>query len=61
MKWAKAAGSSRSALGSRRPSRRCRPRATKAAVAGHTERLARDLGPRKITVNIVQPGPVSRH
>jgi 3-oxoacyl-[acyl-carrier protein] reductase len=31
---------------------------TKAAVAGLTRGLARDLGPRKITVNNVQPGPV---
>ncbi len=31
---------------------------TKAAVAGLTRGLARDLGPRAITVNTVQPGPV---
>jgi len=31
---------------------------TKAAVAGLTRGLARDLGPRGITVNCVQPGPV---
>ena len=31
---------------------------TKAAVAGLTRGLARDLGPRGITVNAVQPGPV---
>ena len=31
---------------------------TKAAVAGLTRGLARDLGPRNITVNAVQPGPV---
>jgi 3-oxoacyl-[acyl-carrier protein] reductase len=31
---------------------------TKAAVAGLTRGLARDLGPRGITVNDVQPGPV---
>jgi len=31
---------------------------TKGAVAGFTKGLARDLGPRKITVNNVQPGPV---
>ena len=31
---------------------------TKAAVAGLTRGLARDLGPRSITVNNVQPGPV---
>jgi len=30
---------------------------TKAAVAGLTRGLARDLGPRAITVNAVQPGP----
>jgi 3-oxoacyl-[acyl-carrier protein] reductase len=32
--------------------------ASKAAVAGLTKGLARDLGPRGITVNNVQPGPV---
>jgi len=32
--------------------------ATKAAVAGYTRAWARDLGPRGITVNIVQPGPI---
>jgi len=31
---------------------------TKAAIAGFTRGLARDLGPRGITVNNVQPGPV---
>lgn len=31
---------------------------TKAAVAGLTRGLCRDLGPRGITVNCVQPGPV---
>src|SRR5262249_47262198 len=31
---------------------------TKAAVAGLTRRLSGDLGPRGITVNAVQPGPV---
>ncbi len=31
---------------------------SKAAVAGLTRGLARDLGPRNITVNVVQPGPV---
>jgi 3-oxoacyl-[acyl-carrier protein] reductase len=31
---------------------------TKAAIAGLTRGLARDLGPRGITVNNVQPGPV---
>jgi 3-oxoacyl-[acyl-carrier protein] reductase len=30
---------------------------TKAAVAGLTRALARELGPRGITVNVVQPGP----
>jgi 3-oxoacyl-[acyl-carrier protein] reductase len=32
--------------------------ATKAAVAGLTRGVARDLGPRGITVNLIQPGPV---
>ncbi|QDQ12717.1 3-oxoacyl-ACP reductase family protein [Streptomyces spectabilis] len=32
---------------------------TKAAVAGFTRALARELGPRAITVNNVQPGPVA--
>ena len=32
--------------------------ATKAAVAGLTRGVARDLGPRGITVNTVQPGPI---
>jgi len=32
--------------------------ATKAAVAAFTRSWARDLGPRGITVNVVQPGPV---
>jgi 3-oxoacyl-[acyl-carrier protein] reductase len=31
---------------------------SKAAVAGLTRGLARDLGPRGITVNVVQPGPI---
>ena len=31
---------------------------TKAAVAGFTHGLARDLGPRGITVNNIQPGPI---
>jgi 3-oxoacyl-[acyl-carrier protein] reductase len=31
---------------------------TKAAVAGMTSSLARDLGPRGITVNALLPGPV---
>jgi 3-oxoacyl-[acyl-carrier protein] reductase len=30
---------------------------SKAAVAGLTRGMARDLGPRGITVNVVQPGP----
>ena len=32
--------------------------ATKAAIVGYTKGAARDLAPRKITVNVVQPGPV---
>ncbi len=32
---------------------------TKGAVAGFTHGLARDLGPRGITVNNVQPGPIN--
>ena len=32
--------------------------ASKAAVAGLVRGWARDLGPRRITVNVVQPGPV---
>jgi 3-oxoacyl-[acyl-carrier protein] reductase len=32
--------------------------ATKAAVAGYTRGWARDLGPKGITVNNVQPGPI---
>jgi NAD(P)-dependent dehydrogenase (short-subunit alcohol dehydrogenase family) len=32
---------------------------TKAAVAGLSRNLARELGPRGITVNTVQPGPVA--
>ncbi|MFM2042951.1 MAG: hypothetical protein RLY86_1527 [Pseudomonadota bacterium] len=32
--------------------------ATKAAVAGFASSWARDLGPRNITVNVVQPGPI---
>lgn len=32
---------------------------TKAAIAGFTKGLARDLGPRGITVNTVQPGPTA--
>jgi 3-oxoacyl-[acyl-carrier protein] reductase len=31
---------------------------TKAAVAGLTRGLARDLGPKGVTVNVVQPGPI---
>jgi len=33
--------------------------ASKAAVAGYTRGWARDLGPRGITVNTVQPGPIA--
>jgi 3-oxoacyl-[acyl-carrier protein] reductase len=33
--------------------------ASKAAVAGFTRAWARELGPRGITVNVVQPGPVA--
>lgn len=32
--------------------------ATKAAVAGYTRGWARDLGPKGITVNTIQPGPI---
>lgn len=32
--------------------------ATKFAVAGYTRGWARELAPRKITVNVVQPGPI---
>ncbi|MFI9306268.1 SDR family NAD(P)-dependent oxidoreductase [Streptomyces triculaminicus] len=32
--------------------------ATKAAVAGYSRGAARDLAPKQITVNVVQPGPV---
>lgn len=32
--------------------------ASKAALAGMTRGLARDLGPRGITANLVQPGPI---
>jgi 3-oxoacyl-[acyl-carrier protein] reductase len=32
--------------------------ATKAAVAAYTRGWARDLGPRGITVNVVEPGPI---
>jgi len=32
---------------------------TKAAVIGYTHGWARDLGPRNITVNVVQPGPTN--
>jgi len=32
--------------------------ASKAAVAGFTRGWARDMGPRSITVNCVQPGPI---
>ena len=33
--------------------------ASKAAVAAYTRAWARDLGPRAITVNVVQPGPIN--
>jgi 3-oxoacyl-[acyl-carrier protein] reductase len=33
--------------------------ATKAAIAGYAKGWARDLGPRGITVNVVQPGPIN--
>lgn len=33
--------------------------ATKAALIGYTHGWARDLGPRNITVNLVQPGPIN--
>jgi 3-oxoacyl-[acyl-carrier protein] reductase len=33
--------------------------ATKAAVAAYTRGWARDLGPKGVTVNVVQPGPVN--
>ncbi len=32
--------------------------ATKAAVVGYSKGAARDFGPRGITVNVVQPGPI---
>ena len=32
--------------------------ATKAALIGYTHGWARDLGPKNITVNLVQPGPI---
>jgi 3-oxoacyl-[acyl-carrier protein] reductase len=32
--------------------------ASKAAVAAYTRAWARDLGPRRITVNVLQPGPI---
>ncbi|MGW0418898.1 3-oxoacyl-ACP reductase family protein [Streptomyces sp. NPDC003015] len=32
---------------------------TKAAIGGFTRALARELGPRAITVNTIQPGPIS--
>lgn len=32
--------------------------ATKAALVGYTRGWARDLGPKNITVNLVQPGPI---
>ncbi len=33
--------------------------ATKAALIGYTKGWARDLGPKNITVNIIQPGPIA--
>ena len=33
--------------------------ATKAAVVGYSKGWARDLGPKGITVNVVQPGPIN--
>jgi 3-oxoacyl-[acyl-carrier protein] reductase len=33
--------------------------ATKGAVAAYTRGWARDLGPKGITVNVVQPGPIA--
>ncbi len=33
--------------------------ATKAAVVGYTKGVARDLGAKNITVNVVQPGPIN--
>ena len=33
--------------------------ASKAAIVGYTKGWARDLGPKGITVNVVQPGPVN--
>lgn len=33
--------------------------ATKAALIGYTHGWARDLGPKNITVNLVQPGPIN--
>jgi 3-oxoacyl-[acyl-carrier protein] reductase len=32
--------------------------ATKAAVAAYTRGWARDLGPKVITVNVIEPGPI---
>ena len=32
--------------------------ATKAAVAAYTRGWARDLGPKGITVNVIEPGPI---
>ncbi|MFC3157361.1 SDR family NAD(P)-dependent oxidoreductase [Chryseobacterium arachidis] len=32
---------------------------SKSALQGFTRGLARDLGPKKITVNLVQPGPIN--
>jgi NAD(P)-dependent dehydrogenase (short-subunit alcohol dehydrogenase family) len=33
--------------------------ASKAAVAGYSKGWARDLGPKGITVNVIQPGPIN--
>jgi 3-oxoacyl-[acyl-carrier protein] reductase len=33
--------------------------ASKAAVVGYTQGWARDLGPKGITVNVIQPGPIN--
>ena len=48
-----------SVVGSRTPFRGLADySATKAAIAAYTRGWARDLGPKGITVNIVQPGPI---
>ena len=57
--WARAAASSRSAATWPSACRDAGPqhlRASKAALIGLTKGLARDLGPRGITVNVVHPG-----